>query len=323
MPAIEVENLRKTYPKGVEAVRGVSFTVESGEIFGLLGPNGAGKSTTVRIIATLTAPTGGSVRVAGFDVQGNPYAVRRSIGYVGQKSAVDEEATGRENIVLQGRLYRMGGRELRDRAQELLEHFGLEHAAQRLARTYSGGMRRRLDIAMGLVHRPGVMILDEPTTGLDPEARAALWQDLERLKNEHGLSVLLTTHYLDEADHLSDRIAIVDQGQVVALDTPTRLKDAIHGDVVMLEFSSEREAQDVRGRLSVEGVDSMELAGASLHLQTQRGAEAIPQIVSAVAGTGIALRSVNLHRPTLDDVYFHFTGRRFEEAELAVGGAKK
>jgi ABC-2 type transport system ATP-binding protein len=228
--AIEVTGLRKTYPGGVEAVRGLSFTVRSGEIFALLGPNGAGKSTTVRILTTLSAPTAGSARVAGFDVVGQPQEVRRRIGYVAQASGVDLTATGRENLMLQGRLFRLPPPALRARVTELLELFQLTGAAGRPAATYSGGMRRRLDVAMGLIHRPEVLFLDEPTTGLDPESRAVMWKEVKRLAHG-GLTLLLTTHYLEEADQLAQRLAIVDGGQIVAAGTPDELKESLRGDV--------------------------------------------------------------------------------------------
>ncbi len=234
MGAIEVEDLRKTYAGGVEALRGVSFEVRPGEVFALLGPNGAGKSTTVRILTTLSAPTAGHARVAGFDVVRQPREVRRRIGSVAQSSGVDPTATGRENLTLQGRLFRLPSTDLRARTAELLRLFQLEAAADRPAATWSGGMKRRLDVAMGLVHRPEVLFLDEPTTGLDPESRAVMWQEVRRLA-AGGLTLLLTTHYLEEADQLAQRIAIVDGGRIVAAGTPEELKREIPGDGVTLD----------------------------------------------------------------------------------------
>jgi ABC-2 type transport system ATP-binding protein len=209
--AIVVTELRKRYGE-VQALDGVGFAVREGEVFGLLGPNGAGKSTTVRVLATLTKPDSGSAVVAGNDVVRDPNAVRRSIGYVPQSSGVDRDATGRENLMLQGRIQRLRGDALKRRVDELLELVGLSDAADRLARTYSGGMKRRLDIALGLVHRPSVLFLDEPTTGLDPEARTAMWEELGTLAHRESLTILLTTHYLEEADQLADRLAIVSRG---------------------------------------------------------------------------------------------------------------
>src|SRR3954466_4814215 len=234
MDAIEVEGLRKTYAGGVEAVCGVSFSVRAGEVFALLGPNGAGKSTTVRILTTLSAPTAGQARVVGFDVLSQPREVRRRIGYVAQVSGVDSTATGRENLTLQGQLFRLSGAALRRRVEELLDLFQLTAAADRPAQTYSGGMRRRLDVAMGLIHRPEVLFLDEPTTGLDPESRAVMWKEVRRLA-AGGLTLLLTTHYLEEADQLAQRIAIVDGGRIVAAGTPAELKAGIPGAAVTLD----------------------------------------------------------------------------------------
>jgi ABC-2 type transport system ATP-binding protein len=234
MNAIEVEGLRKTYAGGVEALRGVSFAVRPGEVFALLGPNGAGKSTTVRILTTLSAPTAGQARVAGFDVLRQPREVRRRIGCVAQSSGVDLSATGRENLALQGHLFRIPSAALKERVSQLLSLFQLETAADRPAITYSGGMKRRLDVAMGLVHKPEVLFLDEPTTGLDPESRAVMWKELRRLAQE-GLTLLLTTHYLEEADQLAQRIAIVDGGRLVAEGTPAELKRDDAGEAISLD----------------------------------------------------------------------------------------
>jgi len=235
--AIAVDNLRKRYGD-VQALDGVSFEVHEGEVFGLLGPNGAGKSTTVRVLVTLTHPDEGSASVAGHDVRRAQNAVRRAIGYVPQDSGVDQFGTGRENLLLQGRVQGMGGRELRARSDELLELVGIADAADRVVRTYSGGMRRRLDIALGLVHRPRVLFLDEPTTGLDPEARVAMWAEVGRLAEAESLTILLTTHYLEEADQLADRLAIVSQGRVVVQGTPAELKGGLQGDAIHVELEN-------------------------------------------------------------------------------------
>ena len=215
MDAIVAAGLVKTYPKGVKALERVSFSVREGEVFALLGPNGAGKSTTVRILTTLSKPNAGRAMVAGHDVQSAPRAVRRAIGYVPQQSGVDREATGRENLMLQGHIQGLGKHELSRRVAELLELLGLTEAADRIVRGYSGGMKRRLDIGLGLVHRPKVLFLDEPTTGLDPEARSMMWKELDKLVAEHSLTALLTTHYLEEADRIADSLAIVSRGKIV------------------------------------------------------------------------------------------------------------
>jgi ABC-2 type transport system ATP-binding protein len=326
--AIVAEELVKRYRGGVQALAGVSFTVRQGEIYGLLGPNGAGKSTTVRILATLTRPDSGRAIVAGHDVLREPGMVRRAIGYVAQASGVDRWATGRENLLLQGHLERMPGRELRQRVDELLEQLGLAEAADRLVNTYSGGMRRRLDIAMGLVHRPAVLFLDEPTTGLDPEARALLWADLQRLRAEGSVTVLLTTHYLEEADRLCDRLAIVDHGRVIVEGTPAGLKAELQGDRVTLEV----EGDATRAARALDGLPGVLEAvpnGAEVIARVSEGATAIPLLVTALERAGVAVSAVTLSRPSLDDVYLHYTGHRyrgegeFEEASLAAGAARR
>src|SRR3954451_2481392 len=235
MDAIVVNDLRKRYGE-VQALDGVSFAVSEGEVFGLLGPNGAGKSTTVRVLVTLTQPDEGSASVAGHDVRRQQNAVRRAIGYVPQDSGVDQFGTGRENLMLQGRVQGMGGKDLRARTDELLKLVGIADAADRIVKTYSGGMRRRLDIALGLVHRPRVLFLDEPTTGLDPEARVAMWDEVSRLAEAEALTILLTTHYLEEADQLADRLAIVSRGRIVVEGTPASLKANLRGDAVHIEL---------------------------------------------------------------------------------------
>jgi ABC-2 type transport system ATP-binding protein len=222
--AIEALQLVKTYPPDVRALDGLSLSVQEGTIFGLLGPNGAGKSTTVRVLTTLSRPDSGTARVAGIDVLEDPFGVRSAIGVVAQKHGADPEASARENLTLQGEFHTITGQELRTRVAELLERFGLADAAERQVKTYSGGMQRRLDVAMGLLHRPRVLFLDEPTTGLDPEARAQIWQEIERLAAEEQMTILLTTHYLEEADRLASRLAIVDRGRVVVEGSPEQLK---------------------------------------------------------------------------------------------------
>ncbi len=313
MDAIIAEQLTKTYKNGARALNGVSFRVKQGEIYGLLGPNGAGKSTTVRILATLSRPDSGTASVAGRDILRDPVGVRNAIGYVAQASGVDKHATGRENLTLQGQLQRVPASRLRHRVDELLEWVNLSDVANRLVKTYSGGMKRRLDIAMGLVHDPSVIFLDEPTTGLDPETRAALWQDLLRLRRERNLAVILTTHYLEEADHLCDRLAIVDHGRVVVEGTPAELKAQIQGDTVALDI--EGRADLAAGLLgSLDGVLDVVLDGSAVLVRVAQGATAIPGIVSVLERAGVDLKAVTLSRPSLDDVYLYHTGRRFGSA---------
>ena len=319
MDAIVAEDLHKRY-KTVQALDGVSFAVRAGEVFGLLGPNGAGKSTTVRVLTTLTHPDSGKAFVAGEDVLAHPNRVRSKIGYVAQDSGVDWEATGRENLLLQGRIHRMSGKELNARVTELLELVGLADAADRVARTYSGGMKRRLDIAIGLVHKPKVLFLDEPTTGLDPEARAALWVEVERLAKELNLTILLTTHYLEEADRLAERVAIVSKGKIVVEGTPDALKRGLEGESVSVELA------ETNGRLAdaeriITGISgSVHVEGNVVRARVPNGAQAIPVILGALDDAGIDVAAVTTARPSLDDVYLHYTGRDFA-AEDSAGSA--
>ena len=310
MDAIVVDDLRKHYGD-VRALDGVSFGVREGEVFGLLGPNGAGKSTTVRVLVTLTKPDSGIASVAGHDVLREPAAVRRAIGYVPQGSGVDRFATGRENLLLQGRVQGMGGDALRRRADELLELVGIADAADRVVRTYSGGMRRRLDIALGLVHRPRVLFLDEPTTGLDPEARVAMWEEVSRLAEAESLTILLTTHYLEEADNLADRLAIVSQGKIVVEGTPTELKARLQGDAVHVELDNGAVEDAQRVLVSVGARPEQVLGSRTIVSRVDHGGRAVPGIISALEHAGIGVASVSVSRPSLDDVYLHFTGRDF------------
>jgi ABC-2 type transport system ATP-binding protein len=312
---IEAEGLEKTYPGDVRALDGLSFDVEAGSIFGLLGPNGAGKSTTVKVLTTLTRPDGGSARVAGHDVLRDPAAVRKAIGVVAQKSGFDREATGIENLVLQGQMFGMSTRDAKARGAELLERFGLADAARRIARTYSGGMARRLDIAIGLMHRPHVLFLDEPTTGLDPEVRADMWDEISRLANQEGLTILLTTHYLEEADKLAGNLAIVDGGRVVAEGTPEALKGELRGDAIHVELV-ETPNGAVDGALApLDGVREVTVEARTLRARADHGASAVPAVLAALEGAGVRVASVTVARPSLDDVYLRHAGRSFEEAD--------
>ncbi len=315
--AIDARDLRKTYSGGIEALRGVSFSVRPGEVFGLLGPNGAGKSTAVKILTTLSIPTAGTGSVCGFDVVRDACEVRRRIGCVAQASGVDLTATGRENLELQGRLFRIAGPDLARRVDELLALFALTDAALRPARTYSGGMKRRLDVAMGLVHRPEVLFLDEPTTGLDPESRAVLWREVRRLA-ESGLTLLLTTHYLEEADHLADRLAIVDQGRIVAEGTPDELKGKLAGDRISLQLAlasrSETARQLLAGLAEVTGVLADAERPERVYAHVVDGARDLPMVLGALERSGIAVAGVTLSRPSLDDVYLNATGHAYRES---------
>jgi ABC-2 type transport system ATP-binding protein len=313
--AIEAEGLIKNYGE-VRALDGLSFSVEEGTVFGLLGPNGAGKSTTVKVLTTLAHPDEGKARVAGRNVLRDPGHVRRSIGVVAQRSGVDRDLTGRENVKLQGHLQGMRGRELDGRVDELIEQLGLADAARRVARTYSGGMQRRLDIAMGLVHRPQVLFLDEPTTGLDPEVRAAMWQEIGRLKTDEGLTILLTTHYMEEADQLASRVAIVDRGRVVAEGSPAQLKTSLHGEAVHVELDGARVNGNVHAALQgVPGLREVMVEGRALHARVDDGARAVPAVLAALDSHSIPVATVTVARPSLDDVYLRYAGRSFAEAD--------
>ena len=317
MEMIAVDGLEKRYDE-VTALAGVSFAVHEGEVFGLLGPNGAGKSTTVRILCTLTTPDAGSATVAGHDVLRLPADVRRSIGYVPQESGVDTYGTGRENLTLQGRVQGLGGGRLRRRVDELLEQVGIADAADRVVKGYSGGMKRRLDIALGLVHSPQVLFLDEPTTGLDPEARAAMWEELGALATRETLTILLTTHYLEEADQLADRLAIVSRGRIVVEGTPEDLKRTLRGEAVSVELVAGTNGDPVAAVLGLSDVHEAQLEGRHLRTRVDSGARAIPGILSALDGAGIGVEAVTTHRPSLDDVYLHYTGREFAADEEAA-----
>jgi ABC-2 type transport system ATP-binding protein len=313
--AIEASNLRKTYPGGVHALDGLSFAVGVGTIFGLLGPNGAGKSTTVKILTTLSRPDSGEARVAGLDVVRHPERVRRSIGVVGQKHGLDPEATGRENLEMQAEIYGLRGAARRQRVEQLLERFGLAEAAGRIAKTYSGGMQRRLDVALGLVHRPKVLFLDEPTTGLDPEARLELWREIERLAGDEEMTILLTTHYLEEADRLAARLAIVDRGRIVAEGTPDELKSGLRGDTVQVGLVEAGNGDASAAVAQVSGVSELTLDGRLLRARVDNGAAAIPALISALERTGLRVASATVARPSLDDVYLRHAGRSFQQAD--------
>jgi ABC-2 type transport system ATP-binding protein len=314
--AISVTDLVKKYPGGVRALDGVTFEVAEGEVFALLGPNGAGKTTTVRILTTLSRPNSGVARVAGVDVVHEPSKVRTAIGVVAQHSGVDPTATGRENLVLQGRFFGLGGRTLNQRIDELLAVVGLTDAARRIAGTYSGGMSRRLDIAIGLIHRPRVLFLDEPTTGLDPEVRAAMWDEIRRLAANEGLTILLTTHYLEEADRLAGRLAILDRGRVITHGTPEGLKAELRGDAIALELRNGSGEAEIRAALAATpGLDDIRFEDRTVHLRVAAGATALPGVLSALDSRGIPVAAATVARPSLDDVYLRHTGRSFAAAE--------
>jgi ABC-2 type transport system ATP-binding protein len=315
MNAIEAWDLRKTYKGGVRALDGLSLEVEAGTIFGLLGPNGAGKSTTVKILTTLSRADSGTARVAGLDVVHDAGRVRRSIGVVGQKPGHDPDATGRENLEMQAELYGVRGRRQRERVEQLLDRLGLADAGGRFAKTYSGGMQRRLDVALGLVHRPQVLFLDEPTTGLDPEVRSDMWREIERLAHEEEITILLTTHYLEEADRLASRLAIVDRGRIVAHGSPAELKSELRGDTVRVELVESTNGNAVAALEPLPGISELVLDGRLLRARVDNGAAAIPSMITALERGGLRVASAMVARPSLDDVYLRHAGRSFRQAD--------
>jgi ABC-2 type transport system ATP-binding protein len=315
---IETRGLRKSFTsrqgrekKTVEAVRGVDLKVDEGEIFGFLGPNGAGKTTTLRMLATLIEPDGGDATIAGADLRKDPGEVRRRIGYVAQGGSTWDDSTAREELVLQARLYGISKSDALARSARVLEGFQLSEYADRKCKTYSGGQRRRVDIALGIIHEPKVVFLDEPTTGLDPQSRAHMWDEIRRLRAE-GMTVFITTHYLDEADALCDRISIMDNGEIVASGTPAALKREISGDVVRVGVPSPARAAEVLG--SADFVNKLETHDDSVRLYVDEGATAIPLILRALDGAGVQLGTIELHRPSLDDVFLTKTGRSLRES---------
>ncbi len=312
---IETHDLRRTFQgrkSVVEAVAGVDLDVTKGEIFGFLGPNGAGKTTTLRMLSTLLPPTSGEATVAGFDLRSEPAKVRWHIGYVSQEGSSAPEVSGRSEMVIQGRLYGMSSADAHRRAAELLARLELEDAADRATKTYSGGQRRRLDVGVGLMHRPELLFLDEPTTGLDPQSRARMWDEVRALRDA-GTTVFLTTHYLEEADALCQRIAIIDHGRIVAKGTPDELKRQVAGDVVVVGTgeAGERALALLEGQQFVREASA---ADGTVRLYVDRGETAMPQILRVLDGAGIALESLTLSRPTLDDVFLRQTGRSLRDA---------
>jgi ABC-2 type transport system ATP-binding protein len=316
---IETKGLRKTFHIGkgrkaatVDAVRGVDLKVGDAEIFGFLGPNGAGKTTTLRMLTTLLEPDGGDAVIAGADLRRDPARVRQLSGYVAQGGGTVDDATAREELVLQARMYGIGKDEAERRASRALDAFQLTDFADRRCRTYSGGQRRRVDIALGVIHEPKVLFLDEPTVGLDPQSRARMWDEVRRLRSE-GMTVFITTHYLDEADALCDRLAIIDNGEIVAEGTPDDLKREIAGDVVTVDVngSTPQAAELLTGRAFIRKLEVETDKG--LRLYVDDGALAIPQIMRALDGSDIEFGGIGLNRPSLDDVFLTKTGRSLRD----------
>ncbi|MBN2734523.1 MAG: ATP-binding cassette domain-containing protein [Methanomicrobiaceae archaeon] len=314
MKAVKVENLTKKFGE-FTAVDNISFDIEEGEIFGLLGPNGAGKTTTISMLATMAKATAGKAVINGYDMKTSQDGVRKSIGIVFQDQSLDEELTARENMDFHGRLYRIPKEVREERIEELLRLVGLFERKDDLVKTFSGGMRRRLEIARGLLHRPKVLFLDEPTLGLDPQTRNYLWEYIEKLNQDFKISVIITTHYMEEADRLCDRIGIIDKGKIVAMDTPENLKDRIGGDIITVKSPDYREKIKDCGFFWIDrteffdGFFTITLSGAEEHLT---------EIISALIGQGIKITSVSMHKPTLEDVFLHYTGRSIRDEEAGA-----
>jgi len=315
--AIQTERLRKEYSDEIIAVDGIDLQVEEGEMFAFLGPNGAGKTTTVRMLTTLLRPTSGRATVAGFDLLQDQHAIRRTIGVALQEAGLDPLSTGRELLQLQAQLCGLSTTDSKRRAQEMLELVGLTDASERNVKTYSGGMKRRLDLASALVHEPRILFLDEPTEGLDPASRQSVWQEVQRL-NQRGMTVFLTTHYLEEADRLADRVAIIDHGYVVAEGTPAELKASVGSDVVTVHVGYGM-VEPAKSLLStLEGLRETRANGSSLTLFVEDGTQAVAQVIRLLDGANVELGAVSVAQPSLDEVFLKATGSRLEGAAAAT-----
>ena len=319
---IQVEKLTKSFSGGKIAVNEVDLNVQKGEIFALLGPNGAGKTTTIRVLTTLAGFESGSVLIAGNNVDTDPDKVRASIGLVAQQTGVDYLLTGRENLYLQGQLYHLPKAEIESRIQELANYFELTDALDRQVMTYSGGMRRKLDIATALIHKPQVLFLDEPTLGLDIQSRKSLWRYIQKLNKELNLTILLTTHYLEEADMLSHRVGIINEGKICVVDTSENLKSAISGDAVTLSFEEKNNTTEVFGdTLLQDGIAKQaKWQGNNLHIYVEHGASAVPKVVNMAAEAKLDIKELSLARPTLDDVFLQYTGTTLTDSGDDEGG---
>ncbi len=325
MPAVVIEKLQKRYGS-TEAVKDVSLQVQPGEIFGLLGPNGAGKTTTLRCLCTLAEPDAGKIEVSGISVLANPRQARQRLGYVAQEVALDKVLTGRELLELQAALYHLPNQIAKKRIPEMLTILGLDEWADKKTGTYSGGLKKRLDLAAGLLHQPDVLVLDEPTVGLDIESRVTVWNFLRQLR-EQGTTVLITSHYLEEVDALADRVAIIDRGIVIASGTPSELKDKVGGDRITLrirEFSPQQEAEQAKSLLeslpAVQEVIINSAQGNSLNLVVQPNSDALMTVQQALQKAGLPTFGIAQSRPSLDDVYLAATGQTLMDAELAAAG---
>jgi len=317
---IETTDLKKTFVskiKGkinkVEAVKGVHLTVNRGEIFGFLGPNGAGKSTTQKMLSTLLTPTSGTVKIVGYDLAKNQAEIRKNIGYVSQAGGSDWAATGYQNLVLQARLYGLDEVTAKNNAKDLIKHFQMDSFADRPAGTYSGGQRRRLDVALGMTHQPKLLLLDEPTTGLDPQSRAYMWEEIKKLK-EKGVTIFLTTHYMEEADKLCDTIAIIDNGTIITKGTPIELKNSIGADTIVVGFANTESAGKAEKLLLEKfGSAQTKIEVNILTVQIKNGEKVIPELLRLLDTNNLNAQSITLSKPSLDDVFLKYTGHSLRE----------
>ena len=316
--AIEVTDLVKVYRNGVRAVDGISFSVEKGEIFGFLGPNGAGKSTTIKILVGLVNATEGRLLVNGIDITKHPTEIKRATGYASQETAIDDRLTAWENITLQGHYYHLSGRQVKSRSEEILKMFDLYERRNDLAATFSGGMLKRLDIAEALIHRPQILFLDEPTLGLDVQTRQVIWTYIERLRQEQGMTIFVTTHYMEEADTLCDRVTIIDRGTIKAIDRPEALKAQLGGDVITVSFGDNGDPASVLEKINqLPQVVTIEKNGNGAHkiMVSKEGERIVPQLFALCDKEGITIDAVSLKKASLDDVYLHYTGHAMRDAD--------
>ena len=313
MEIVQVKNLSKVFDKEIVAVDNISFHVKEGEIFGFLGPNGAGKTTTIKVLTTLLQPTNGQVNIATFDVRKKPDSVRSSIGIVPQALTLDDDLKGMANLLLSAKLYHVPDKIAKERADELLKLVGLKDAAKRDVSTYSGGMRKRLELIIGLIHNPKVLFLDEPTLGLDIQTRSVIWDYLKKLNKENGLTIFITTHYLEEADLLCDRIAIIDQGKILVEDTPSNLKQKLGGDMIEISVDDNVKAKELISEFS--SVEKIDMVGQKLRIKTKKGDEVLPLILEICKANKINVKTVALSKPSLDEVFLEYTGRSLRDTK--------
>jgi len=310
MNAIDIIGLSKHFDD-LKAVDRISFSINKGEIFGLLGPNGAGKTTTIKMLATVLRPTNGNAKVWGYDIQESPDDVRRAIGIVFQDPAIDDYLTGEENLDFHARMYGMKKEIRKKRIKTVLKLVNLLDKADILVKEYSGGMKRRLEIARGLMHYPKVLFLDEPTLGLDAQTRRAIWEYIKKLNNEEKITIILTTHYMEEADYLCDRVAIIDKGKILTIDTPDNLKETIGGDIISLKVSNPKKLEKIYRKQTF--VKNIKMHDGFINLYVENAEKKIPRIIEMANKTGVEVESANIHKPTLEDVFLHYTGRKIRE----------